>query len=1370
MKLDLSVGSINVNSFNLSTVTSRNSKTFLKIEGATRKKQDVLFFSDCRIADKEKEFTKLMGLNMNCSYKVYINSNKDSRGVCIAIKRKIFHEVIEIFKSEDQNIILMKVKIKGHLLVLGSIYGPNVNDVEFFRGLRRKVEDWNLPYILGGDFNTVLDSTVGAGNLDREGGGRPPNPNNGREIREWIGNGDCFEPFRALYPEQHEISYLPFRGREGGNPLYGKSRLDFFLINRDMIEKVRYVRYEDRLSLDFDHKMVSLDIGKKSQPGKINIFKGTLSHELAEYIGHVHVLDTVNNHAVYRNDELGIQIGRILRQIDEYMMVEAAGYKSGNHLAGQGRLIELLGIIRIGVDELPSIGALLEQNFNCNWTSLYDVAVINLKTKIMELQGNIKKNKECRRETLVKKMNYMGETFGIGSEQANDSIRELNLFDNNELRERANKYREFVMSTDEKPSRAFCLLGKENNMLDDMNQIKDREGGEFTGKDERKEYIRKFYENLYKKKLDNMIRIEDFLGGEVSNLGWVNNKKLSEEEKLSLEGEVTLEELLKALKSSNLNSSNGWDGVSYQVLAKFFVSLGPLLVKLANECFLRGELSETFRLGIIKLIPKKGEASKVEDWRPITLLCCGYKLISGVVANRLEKYLGKITGRAQKGFLKSKSMSTCTINIMDRIAGSWENMEKTGILCVDFVKAFDSIEHEYICRVLGFFNFGGNFTRMVSTLLNNRLARVLVNNEYSETFKIGRGTPQGDRASPFIFILCIEILLIKIKSKTNRGIRNTRYMEVWCENNGLMDEGTSEGFADDITLMFGYDEGSLATVLGIMDQFASTSGLQLNKNKTQLMIVGSDEIGIGEVVQGIKIVGEVKILGVKIDRKLQNLDLNWNEAIQKMERIANFWGLQRLNITGRVLVAKTFMLSQVTFLLGSLCLNFELGERINNIMANFVKGHDRIIAKQRWCLDRELGGYGLINVHVMNICIKASWINRWIHQPESIDLNGRRTGIDFDQPVDQWCVNMDNVSTDPQTTDILRQWKIFKRCYYRCKGNAVYARMFSNDGLLEGIQDIGIEVFGRVRYERLGAVAKNVRLGDMIRNGMILDKDAVEIALGERVNMAEYFRLRNICRRICEVLDVTSDEGTCLDDWIRAKKRRGGTLRRVISGKNSPLYVENDPRAVPSAVSLWGNNVAQVNRLHVELNFGLWGVGQLSAGYKMFLFNLMQGKLYLNNVLFHLGQESNKCTFCTIVSRKELMDRNIAEDRPEYQYYLSLLPVETVEHIFWQCEHVQMCINQCYRWIRGYRWYDGVETIDQQSFFIGVLKDTVNKKITQCDLLWKHFVKFFIYQCRSQKKLPRFPSLKFEMEGIFCSYKMVEWRQYITRINELYED
>ncbi len=78
------------------------------------------------------------------------------------------------------------------------------------------------------------------------------------------------------------------------------------------------------------------------------------------------------------------------------------------------------------------------------------------------------------------------------------------------------------------------------------------------------------------------------------------------------------------------------------------------MVKMTRETFDTGELMETFKMGLIKLIPKKGNAHKVGDWRPITLLCCGYKLVSGVVPKRLEKYLMKIIGRAQKGFLKEK--------------------------------------------------------------------------------------------------------------------------------------------------------------------------------------------------------------------------------------------------------------------------------------------------------------------------------------------------------------------------------------------------------------------------------------------------------------------------------------------------------------------------------------------------------------------------------------------------------------------------------------------------------------------------------------------------------------------------------------------
>ena len=94
----------------------------------------------------------------------------------------------------------------------------------------------------------------------------------------------------------------------------------------------------------------------------------------------------------------------------------------------------------------------------------------------------------------------------------------------------------------------------------------------------------------------------------------------------------------------------------------------------------------------------------MEDWRLITLLCCGYKLISGIVAGRIEKYLKKNIGRGQKGFLNFKNISSCTVNIIDNISQSWSAGEKMGVLCVDFSKAFDSVEHTFIDNTLEFFN------------------------------------------------------------------------------------------------------------------------------------------------------------------------------------------------------------------------------------------------------------------------------------------------------------------------------------------------------------------------------------------------------------------------------------------------------------------------------------------------------------------------------------------------------------------------------------------------------------------------------------------------------------------------------------------
>ncbi len=72
---------------NVSTLGNKNAKTYVKIEGITSKQADIIFISDVRAKQKGKDIEKLMGLNRNGCYKLYLNSTKEARGVGIAIKR-----------------------------------------------------------------------------------------------------------------------------------------------------------------------------------------------------------------------------------------------------------------------------------------------------------------------------------------------------------------------------------------------------------------------------------------------------------------------------------------------------------------------------------------------------------------------------------------------------------------------------------------------------------------------------------------------------------------------------------------------------------------------------------------------------------------------------------------------------------------------------------------------------------------------------------------------------------------------------------------------------------------------------------------------------------------------------------------------------------------------------------------------------------------------------------------------------------------------------------------------------------------------------------------------------------------------------------
>ena len=170
-----------------------------------------------------------------------------------------------------------------------------------------------------------------------------------------------------------------------------------------------------------------------------------------------------------------------------------------------------------------------------------------------------------------------------------------------------------------------------------------------------------------------------------------------------------------------------------------------------------------------------------------------------------------------------------------------------GVLCVDFSKAFDCVEHEFIAKVLGFFNYGDNLVGMVKTILRNRQGRILMDHGVSDMLRVERGTPQGDKASPYLLILCIEILLIKLEIEAGESIGVCIFSEQIRETFWL-ESMLAEAYGDDLTILFQWDRIGLNSLLKILRDFYGVSGLEINEKKTQLMVTGGEDAQVGSTM------------------------------------------------------------------------------------------------------------------------------------------------------------------------------------------------------------------------------------------------------------------------------------------------------------------------------------------------------------------------------------------------------------------------------------------------------------------------------------------------------------------------------------------
>ena len=95
----------------------------------------------------------------------------------------------------------------------------------------------------------------------------------------------------------------------------------------------------------------------------------------------------------------------------------------------------------------------------------------------------------------------------------------------------------------------------------------------------------------------------------------------------------------------------------------------------------------------MKLIPKKDtNPHLIENWRPLTLLNCDYKIATKAITNRIKSVIPQLINNDQTGFLKGRFIGE-NMRLIDSVINYTAQQEIPGLLLfIDFEKAFDSLE------------------------------------------------------------------------------------------------------------------------------------------------------------------------------------------------------------------------------------------------------------------------------------------------------------------------------------------------------------------------------------------------------------------------------------------------------------------------------------------------------------------------------------------------------------------------------------------------------------------------------------------------------------------------------------------------------